>query len=62
VAERDIFRQEARQHYLQNADKVELPKSVSPRTFIYLWVISLLLMAVGTIVAFWPLIRQWQGG
>ena len=60
--ERDIFREEARRHYLQNADKVELPKIVSPKYFIYLWIISLVLMAVGMIVTFWPLIRQWQGG
>ncbi len=57
--ERDIFRAEARQHYIQNQEKVELPVAVSPRFFTYLWIVSLLLMAIGLIVAFWPLIQQW---
>lgn len=60
--ERDIFRDEARRHYIQNQDKVELPVLVSPRYFLYLWILSLVLMAIGLIVAFWPLIQQWMGG
>jgi hypothetical protein len=58
-AERGIFREEAVQHYIQNEEKVELPTVVSPRFFVYLWIVSLLLMAVGLIIAFWPLIQQW---
>jgi hypothetical protein len=58
-AERAIFREEAVQHYIQNEEKVELPTVVSPRYFAYLWIVSLLLMAVGLIIAFWPLIQQW---
>lgn len=57
--ERAIFRDEARQHYIQNEEKVELPKVFSPRFFTVLWILSLLLMAVGLIIAFWPLIQQW---
>ena len=57
--DRAIFREEARQHFIQNAEKVELPRVVSPRYFLYLWIISLALMALGLLVAFWPLIRQW---
>ena len=59
LTERAIFRDEARQHYIQNEEKVELPMVVSPRFFVYLWILSLLLMATGLIIAFWPLIRQW---
>lgn len=58
-AGRAIFREEARRHYIENEEKVELPAVVSPKIFVYLWIISLALMAVGLIVAFWPLIQQW---
>lgn len=58
-AERGIFREEAVQHYIQNEEKVELPTVVSPRFFVYLWIVSLLLMAVGLVITFWPLIQQW---
>ncbi|NCF69060.1 MAG: hypothetical protein GWP61_24130 [Chloroflexi bacterium] len=57
--ERAIFRDEARQHYIQNEEKVELPMVISPRFFVYLWVLSLLLLIPGLIIAFWPLIQQW---
>lgn len=60
--DRAIFREEARRHYIENEEKVELPAVVSPRFFLYLWVLSLALMAVGLTVTFWPLIRQWLGG
>jgi hypothetical protein len=59
AAERSIFRDEARQHYIQKEKKVELPMVVSPRFFVYLWILSLLLLATGLIIAFWPLILQW---
>ena len=55
---RTIFREEARQHYIQNQEKVELPEVVSPRSFIALWIVALLLMGAGLIIAFWPLISQ----
>jgi hypothetical protein len=56
---RAIFREEARQHYIQNQEKVELPEVVSPRSFAALWIVALLLMGAGLIIAFWPLISQW---
>jgi hypothetical protein len=56
--QRAIFREEARQYYIRNREKVELPQVVSRRSFVYLWVAALLLMAAGLIIAFWPLIRQ----
>jgi hypothetical protein len=56
--ERSIFRPEARQRYLQNQERVVLPRLVSPRVFVYLWVLALFLVVVGALVAFWPLIGQ----
>jgi hypothetical protein len=56
---RSIFREEAFQHYIANEEKVELPMVVSPRFFVFLWIVSLLLMVVGLVIAFWPLIQQW---
>ena len=55
---RSIFRAEARKHYIQNQEKVVLPRLVSPQIFVYLWILALLVMAAGSIIAFWPLIRQ----
>ena len=55
-AERSIFRAEARQHYLQNQEKVVLPRLVSRRVFVTLWILALLLLVIGSIVVFWPLI------
>jgi len=54
--ERSIFRAEARQHYLRNQEQVVLPRLASPRVFIYLWILALLLMLAGASIAFWPLI------
>lgn len=56
---RGIFRAEALQHYIENEEKVELPKVVSPRFFVFLWIVSLFLTAVGLVISFWPLIQQW---
>lgn len=53
---RPIFRAEARRRYLQNQEKIALPRMVSSRVFIFLWLLALLLMGVGGIVAFWPLL------
>jgi hypothetical protein len=52
---REIFRAEARHRYQQEQAKVVLPRTVSPRFFIYLWLMAGALMAVGLILAFWPL-------
>ena len=57
-AERAIFRAEARQHYIQNQEKVVIPRLASPRVFVTLWILGLLLMAAGFLIAFWPLIGQ----
>ena len=56
VTERSIFRSEALQHYIQNQEKVVLPRLASPRVFVYLWIVALVLLVVGAIIAFWPLI------
>ncbi len=55
-AQRSIFRPEARQHYLQNQEKVVLPRLVSRRVFVTLWILALLLLVVGSMVVFWPMI------
>ena len=57
-ATRSIFRSEAREHYIQNQERVELPRLISVRLFRYLWMVALLLMAAGLAVAFWPLLEQ----
>ena len=54
---RQIFRVQAIEHYIQNQERIELPRLISTRLFRYLWVSALLLMALGAIIAFWPLIR-----
>jgi hypothetical protein len=53
-----IFRAEARRRYMHNQEKVVLPRLVSPKVFVYLWILALLFMAAGSIIAFWPLIGQ----
>lgn len=55
-ASRPIFRTEIRQRYLQNQARIELPPLISTRAFTVLWILALLLIAAGTLVAFWPLI------
>jgi hypothetical protein len=56
ATQRSIFRSEALQHYIQNQEKVVLPRLISPRIFVYLWILALTLMVAGAIIAFWPLI------
>jgi hypothetical protein len=56
--DRAIFRPEARQRYMQNQEKMALPRLASPRVFVYLWIAALLLTVAGFIIAFWPLIGQ----
>ena len=60
--ERSIFRIEARQHYLENQEKVVLPRLLSARLFTILWILALILMAMGLVVTFWPLIEQLRLG
>ena len=55
---RAIFRSEAREHYIRNQAKVELPRLISMKLFRYLWLIALLLLAAGSIIAFWPFLEQ----
>jgi hypothetical protein len=55
---RAIFRSEALEHYIQNQEKVELPRLISLKFFRFLWISALLLMVAGSIFAFWPLIEQ----
>ncbi len=56
--ERSIFRAEALQRYRENQDKVVLPRLISPRVFGFLWILAILLLLAGSMVAFWPLIEQ----
>jgi len=56
--ERSIFREEARQHYIKNQEKVVFPRLLSTRLFTILWILALILMAIGITITFWPLIEQ----
>lgn len=56
--ERSIFRAEARERYIQNQERVVLPRLVSPRVFIALWIVALLCMVAGYLIAFWPMIEK----
>jgi hypothetical protein len=56
--ERSIFRAEALQRYAQNQEKVVLPHLVSPRAFVYLWLLAGLIMVAGLLLTFWPWIGQ----
>lgn len=44
-----IFRQNAVQHYLHDREESVLPRFVSPRTFLYLWLLLALLLAGGLV-------------
>jgi hypothetical protein len=46
---RSIFRAAAVQHYMQSREKAVLPRIISPRTFVFLWVLFGLLLASGLI-------------
>ena len=52
--QRSIFRAEALQHFVQNQEKVVLPNLVSPRAFLFLWILATVVMLVGLLLAFWP--------
>lgn len=55
---RSIFRGEARQRYIENQQKIVLPRLVSNRLFLLLWITGFLAMILGLIITFWPLIDQ----
>ncbi len=55
---RSIFRSEARQRYVENQQKIMLPRLLSTRFFLFLWIAGFLIMAAGLIITFWPLIDQ----
>ncbi|HXF60299.1 MAG TPA: hypothetical protein VNK95_01700 [Caldilineaceae bacterium] len=56
--ERTIFRPEALQHYRRAQQRIVLPRLVSPRFFLYLWLLAALLLAAGFAIAFWPVLDQ----
>ena len=60
--ERSIFRTEAYENYVLNKEKVVLPRLVSSRGFVMLWIIAGLLMASGIVMAFWPVLRPYLMG
>ena len=55
--ERSVFRAEALQHFVQNQEKVVLPNLVSPRAFLFFWIVAALIMVAGLILVLWP----WMG-
>jgi len=61
-AGRQIFRIEAYENYVQNRERVVMPRLASSRGFIILWIVAGLLMASGIVMAFWPLLRQYLIG
>ena len=44
-----IFRAAALQHYMQSREKAALPRIISPRTFVFLWVLFGLLLGSGLV-------------
>lgn len=54
---RSVFRAEALQRFVQNQEKVVLPNLVSPRAFLFLWILAALIMVAGLILVLWP----WMG-
>ncbi len=53
-ANRSIFRAEALRHYQENQQKVVMPPLVSPRVFIYLWLLAGLTALLGLALAVLP--------
>jgi hypothetical protein len=62
AAGRQIFRIEAYENYVQNKERVVMPRLASSKGFAALWAIAGLLMASGLVMAFWPLLRQYLIG
>ncbi len=56
-ADRSIFRIEAYENYVQNKEKIVLPRLVSSTGFVLLWIIAGVLMALGLVMAFWPVLQ-----
>ncbi|MBE3561784.1 MAG: hypothetical protein IMW89_21560 [Ktedonobacteraceae bacterium] len=48
--QRQIFRQHALQHYMQNSEQQVLPRAISPRIFVACWLIFLLLLGTGLLI------------
>jgi hypothetical protein len=59
--QRAIFRADAVQRYLQGRNETVLPPFVSPRTFLFLWVL-LLLLAAGLFLAWLAKVPQYVPG
>lgn len=55
---RNIFRSEALEHFRQNQERIELPRLISSRLFRFLWAITILLMLLGSLIVFWPMITE----
>ena len=47
---RSVFRPETLRRYMEDRDRAVLPRWVSPRTFIALWVVLGLLVAAGGVM------------
>lgn len=54
AAPRSIFRAEAVQRYRERQDRVVLPDLIAPRVFAILWILAVILLALGSIIVFWP--------
>lgn len=54
--DRSIFRAQARRQEQQGQVTVVMPRLVSQRAFGVLWLLAVLLMVAGCLVAFWPVI------
>ena len=50
-SQRPLFREPARQHYLQKREKDILPRFVSPPTFVCIWIMLCLTVAVGIVAS-----------
>lgn len=56
VEPRSIFRSQAIDNYVRNQDRAVFPRLVSPRIFHLLWILAAVSMAVGLLIAFWPIL------
>jgi hypothetical protein len=54
-SKRTIFRTEAVQRYIENRERAVLPRFVTPRTFLCLWLLLGLLVASGIVTWFTPI-------
>ncbi|OUL25479.1 hypothetical protein BV372_27795 [Nostoc sp. T09] len=58
---RSIFREDAVRRYLEGREKSILPRLVSPRTFIYLWLL-LGLLSVSSLIAWFTKVPMYASG